>query len=88
MAVPQSFFKIGAPPSASDPDRPDVMAYLFPHDASLSSGAKDQNLSGFLVSVNTLEMLTDLDFFANLPDDVEAAVELRPADAEWPLLSP
>ena len=82
VAVPQSFYKIVVRDS-DDPARPEVLAYLFPHDPMLSDADKRQDMSAFVVGVDRLERLTGLNFFANLPDEVRAAIEAEPA-AEWP----
>jgi DNA/RNA endonuclease G (NUC1) len=63
-----------------------VLAYLLPHDPMLDDDAKRQDMSRFVVSVDRIERLTGLDFFANLPAAVQAAIEAEPA-AEWPFQS-
>lgn len=54
----------------SDVDEPVFLAFLFPHQRS-SHGEIDD----FLVSIDVIEALTGHDFFADLADDVERAVE-------------
>lgn len=41
-----------------------------------------------LVSIDELETLTDLDFFPDLPDEVEAALESQTASRLWPWIGP
>ncbi len=41
-----------------------------------------------LVSIDELETLTDLDFFPDLPDELEAALEAKPATRLWPWIAP
>ena len=82
VAVPQLFHKIVARDS-DDPARPEVLAHLLPHDPMLSDADKRQDMSAFVVGVDRIERLTGLNFFANLPAEVQAGIEAEPA-AEWP----
>ncbi len=51
-------------------DVPRVLAFLFPHQRS-----KHGDIEDFLVSVNTIESLTGLDFLNELDDEIEDSVE-------------
>lgn len=59
--------------------------------ARTSDGTK-YDLSTYVVNINELERLTGLDFFCNLPDDIEEVVEGKPVDflkKVWgPMVSP
>ncbi len=47
-----------------------MLAFLFPHQRS-----KHGDIEDFLVSVNTIESLTGLDFLNELDDEIENSVE-------------
>ena len=40
-------------------------------------------LSKYIVSIDELERLTGIDFFCNLPDDIENVVEANAVPAAW-----
>ena len=52
-----------------------AIAFLVPHDGTLPKNPTAANLQQYVVSVDQLEEKTQLDFFCNLPDDVEGEVE-------------
>ena len=43
----------------------------------------EQNLSPYIVSIDRLEGLTDIDFFCNLPDEIENTVEANLTPTAW-----
>ncbi|MFC2106310.1 DNA/RNA non-specific endonuclease [Candidatus Bipolaricaulota bacterium] len=65
--IPQLFFKLVV---KLEQDEPLILAFLFPHEAN---GAGD--IQDYLVTVDTIEALTGFDFFRDLPDDIEEAME-------------
>ena len=67
--VPPMFYKI-VTWIDTDVDEPVFLAFLFPHQRSSHGDIED-----FLVSIDIIEVLTGHDFFADLADDVESAVE-------------
>jgi len=82
IAIPDAFFKIVIKESAT-PNRPDVLAFIYPqeHPQYTKSGPFDHTL--FLKSVDDVEQATGLDFLMLLPDQDEAAVETAPAEGLW-----
>ena len=52
-----------------------AMGFWIEHKAS-----KDTNLSKYVVNIDTLEQLTGIDFFCNLPDEIENHVESLPLE--------
>ena len=82
IAIPDAFFKIVIKESAN-PDRPDVLAFIYPqeHPAYSRSGPYDH--VPFLTSVDAIEQATGLDFLTILPDADEAAVEAVTATGLW-----
>ncbi len=69
IQVPPMFYKI-VTWIDPDVDEPVFLAFLFPHQRSSHGDIED-----FLVSIDVIEALTGHDFFADLADDVENAVE-------------
>lgn len=69
ILVPAMFYKIVIRQDPAD-DVPKVLAFLFPHQRS-----KHGDIEDFLVSVNTIESLTGLDFLNELDDEIEDSVE-------------
>ena len=81
VAVPHAFFKIVIRESR-DPERPHVLAFLYPHHHFYSEeGPYDH--TPYLVSVDDIEELTGLDFLTALPDDIEEVVESTVATGLW-----
>jgi len=86
ILVPPMFFKIvvrepdrraGDDPDALD-DLPIVLASLFPHQRQAHGEIEDD-----LVTVDVIEELTGLDFFNELSDPVEAALEDTDTVVSW-----
>lgn len=48
-----------------------------------SAYADEQNLSPYVVSIDRLEELTGIDFFCNLPDQIESLVEAKVERSAW-----
>lgn len=51
------------------------IAFLVPHDGTLTRNPEAKDLQQYVISVDQLEERTQLDFFCNLPDDIENEVE-------------
>lgn len=52
-----------------------AIAFLVPHDGTLPKNPTAKELQQYVVSIDNLEEKTQVDFFCNLPDDVENEVE-------------
>ncbi len=83
VAVPQWFFKIVVKESGN-PHRPDVLAFIYPHDERLSSSSQTVDHRPYLYSVRTIEEATGLDFFTVLSKSDQDAIETNVATALWP----
>lgn len=74
VAVPEQFYKI-----ILDYTKPEVkaIAFLLPH--------KDSNkaLFTFVTSIDTIETLTNIDFFPELPDEIENKLEETSSYKQW-----
>ena len=67
VAVPTHFYKLVV---RKDNNSPKILAFVIPNDAS-----RDYKLASSLVSVDMVEELTGLNFFHELPDDIESTLE-------------
>lgn len=74
VAVPEAFYKI-----ILDYTQPEVkaIAFLVPHKESTKA------LYSFVTSIDTIEALTHIDFFAALPDKVENKLEQKSSYKQW-----
>ena len=81
VAVPHGFYKIVIRES-QDPNKPDVLAFLYPHHHLYTQGGPHDHLP-YLVSVDHIEELTGLDVLTVLPDNIEEAVEGTVATSLW-----
>ncbi len=79
VAVPDAFFKIVVRKRESSIE---VLAFLYPHKNLGSKGPFDHR--PYIVSVDTVEARTGLDFLDRLPDAEETKMESKPAAALWP----
>ena len=57
-----------------------AFGYWFPH-VDKAFDAKNDKLGNYVVNIKTLEEKTGIDFFCNLPDDIEKQVEEQSVDA-------
>lgn len=71
VAIPDSFFKAVL---CRDGDGWQTIAFVFPNQSG------NRLLSTYALTVNELEALTGIDFFVNLPDEIEESVEDK---VEW-----
>lgn len=80
IAVPPMFFKIVIKErdEGDDSDLPIILAFLFPHQ-KLRHGL----IEDYLVSINTIESLTKLDFFNEFSDEVEFIIEDQETIQNW-----
>lgn len=74
VAVPEYFYKIVV---RGKPDKPLLLCFLFPHVDSTKP------LDQFLIPVDELEALTGIDFFQNLPEAREVALEKTIKRGNW-----
>lgn len=73
VAVPTHFYKV-----VFDPVRVDAIAFILPN-----MKLKSRDLPHYVTSVDTVEMMTDLDFLPELEDTVEAVVEGKLQVGMW-----
>lgn len=76
VAVPQQFFKVILSPFVK-PMR--AIGFLFNNEQSVDP------LSAYVVTVDSIERLTNMDFFAPLPDEIENKIEAEANYFQWPL---
>jgi len=76
VAVPDYFYKI-----ILDIQQPEIkaIAFLIPNEAS------EKGLYQYVVSIDEIEKLTGIDFFAELPDDLENNIEKSKSYVAWSL---
>ena len=73
IAVPEQYYKI-----AYDPSTQQAIAILMPN-----KGIYDQQIKEFVVSIDEVEKLTGIDFFAKLPDSLEKQLESEANVSDW-----
>lgn len=74
VSIPEQFFKVILSPYASPPR---AIGFLFENKSSTNP------LSTYVVTVDSIESLTRMDFFAPLPDELENALESKSDVAHW-----
>ncbi|MCU0467058.1 MAG: DNA/RNA non-specific endonuclease [Arcicella sp.] len=72
IAVPEKFYKI-----VFDPRREEAIAFLFPNEPSV------ELVKSFTISIDELEAMTGIDFFAKLPDALEQKLETDNNVDDW-----
>ena len=75
VVVPQRFFKVVLSPFAK-PIR--AIGFLFNNEQAV------ETLSSYVVTVDSIESLTNMDFFAPLPDEIENKIEANANYSLWP----
>lgn len=75
VAVPQQFFKVILSPFVK-PMR--AIGFLFNNEQSVDP------LSAYVVTVDSIERLTNMDFFSLLPDELENMIEAEANYFQWP----
>lgn len=84
VAVPDAFYKIIV---REIKGQLDVLAFWYPHLEKKYSQKGPYHHAKYLVSVNYIELLTGLDFFADLDDKSEERIESRKPTRLWGELS-
>lgn len=74
VRVPGAFFKVIAAPYLQEPR---AIAFIFPNMSAPG------NMQQYVMSVDEVEKLTGLDFFHNLPDEIENRIESASSFVEW-----
>lgn len=74
VAVPKHFYKVLIDVNTGEPK---MIAFLIPHEPS------NKPLHEFVVSVDSIEALTGIDFFPELEDDVEDRLEASSDYKAW-----
>jgi endonuclease G len=73
ITVPCSFYKV----VFKEGSKPQMIGFL------LTNSGSSLPLKNFIVSVDEIEKLTNLDFFPSLEDDVEASLEANKSPSGW-----
>ena len=68
VAVPHAFYKVIL---INDKKNPQAIGFIFPN----STGHKP--LKKYIVTVDSVEKRTNIDFFAALPDEIENKIEAK-----------
>ena len=74
VRVPSAFFKVLLAPYT---EYPRAIGFVYPNMHSPG------NMADYSMSVDEVEKITGLDFFYNLPDDIEEKVERSASFKEW-----
>lgn len=74
VRVPSAFFKVMIAPYV---EHPRGIGFVYPNMSSPG------NMQDYAMSIDEVESLTGIDFFYNLPDDVEALIESTASFKEW-----
>ena len=72
IAIPEKFYKI-----IYDPATEEAIAFLFPNEGSV------ELVKSFTISIDELEVMTGIDFFAKLPDSLEQKIEVNNNVNDW-----
>jgi endonuclease G len=72
IAVPEKFYKI-----IYDPATEEAIAFIFPNEGSV------ELVKSFTISIDELETMTGIDFFAKLPDSLEQKIEVNNNVDDW-----
>lgn len=75
VVVPQQFFKVILSPYVK-PMR--AIGFLFNNKQAV------EPLSTYAVTIDSIERLTNMDFFASLPDEIENKIEAEANYFQWP----
>jgi endonuclease G, mitochondrial len=74
VAVPEQFYKIAL---CLTDKKPRMIGFLMNNETS------NESLKSFVVSVDTIERLTGIDFFNRLPDSIENKLESKSVVDDW-----
>ena len=72
IAVPEKYYKI-----IYDPAKEEAIAFLFPNEGSV------ELVKSFTISIDELEIMTGIDFFAKLSDSLEQKIEVNNNVDDW-----
>lgn len=75
VAVPPAFYKVILSYAPGHPVK--GMGFILPNEGS------NEPLTSFIVSIDSVESATGIDFYPALPDDIENAVEKKSDTAGW-----
>lgn len=76
LKIPVAFYKIIF---KNDPVKPKMIAFLLKNEKS------KKPISDFITNVDTIEKLTQIDFFSKLPTKIQNQLEAYTHPDEWPL---
>ncbi len=76
VAVPDAFYKVVLAPYASSPK---AIGFIMKHEKG------NRPLRSYAVSVDSVEKVTGIDFFTELPDETETKVESQVHPQQWGL---
>lgn len=76
VSIPEYYYKV-----ILDYTKPDIKAIAF----LMANEGSSESLESFVVSVDSIEVLTGIDFFPKLPDDDEVALEKQSDANVWDL---
>jgi len=74
ISVPKYYYKI-----LLDMEEPEIKAIAF----LMENKGSEKPLSSFVVSIDRIEQMTGIDFFPNLPDDLEKKLEASASTKNW-----
>ena len=84
LIVPKYFFMAALRKKSKDWSNVGAMGFFIEHmtyDGYKRNAAGNKyDLGAYVVNIRELERLTGIDFFCNLPDDVEETIETKPVD--------
>lgn len=72
VSVPSAYYKV-----LYAPEQQEAIAFLVPHEASR------QDLGTFIVSIDSVEKVTGIDFWASMVDSLEQQLEASPDPSAW-----
>lgn len=74
VRVPSAFYKVMI---ATDVDAPRGIGFIYPNMTAPG------NMQNYSMTIDEVEKITGLDFFHNLPDDIENEIESKTSFKEW-----
>lgn len=81
VLVPEHFFKVVMSPFG---DHPKAIGFIMPNkNVMRRDGRGNAPVKDFAVSIDRVEQVTGIDFFAILPDDIENRIEARYEYDDW-----
>lgn len=73
VGVPDAFFKV----VLCMTEKPKALGFIYPNDSC------NHQIEHYILAVDEVEQITNIDFFYNLPDDLEMKVESEANIKEW-----